>query len=193
MSDLPLPGYAAARIAALAALRRSGPVAADERLCEGVYISWDTEDGAVALEAACGDGALLRLDAQVSQAPRWFALNIDLGPAPLAPGDVLAVALDLGGAGALTRPPFLRSGHDGQRSDTALGEDPATDGPQVRLLDIGQDSPLTLPGAFHTLVLPLPAADFALTLRGARVAVLPAAAGLQAGPVTLGSVGQRPG
>ena len=185
----PIATYTRPRLAALRALTRSDQILSDERLSEGIYPSWDTGEGDLTLQAHSEPGIMLRLTPDIRRAPRWFSLNIDLGPGPMAAGDVLAILAQTSGATQTEQPPFIRSSQGGTQADTPLSEPFLHDGrPKALLFDIGPGDALTWDQAFHTLVIPLSGAEF--IVQDLDITVLRAGTGLRAGPVTLASYGE---
>lgn len=150
---------------------------ADDRLSQGCYISWDTKEGDLTLRLDRPEGGLLRLQADVRRAPRWFGLNLDIGPGVLPVGTVLGLAIRLAGTPQDSLAPFIRTGlTDDDPVDTPL-TDPLRFGPVPAatslLHQIDTNSPLAQDRGFHTLVLPLPKHSFTLDLLGLRLFALP--------------------
>ncbi|TKA84353.1 hypothetical protein [Sulfitobacter sp. 15WGC] len=152
-------------------------------MVDGIYFSWDDENGAVALEVQSPPGQLCHLTGRISGAPEWLALNISLGVLDFAPGDTFGMAANVSGAPCT---PYLRSLHGEMLLDTALQDD-LREGPQPLLRTFDAHDGAIGQGGFHTLVLPLPRQDFTWALHDMAIFMLPAGKGLRSAPLTLSS------
>lgn len=179
----------------LSALRDAsldGAASTDTHLIPNLYVSWDSAEGEVAVTVTSEPGQLCSISAQVAKAPRWFSLNLVMGTARFAPGDVLGLVARTATNTDLHLPIFVRSGHDGSVNDTALPGSLTVEGSGgvasiVHMLTA--DSPLAWGEGFHTLVIGLPAHDFELDLQDLRIFVLPASDTAELQPHTLASFG----
>jgi len=157
-----------------------------------VYLSWDEEEADIALETASGANMLLAVKGSVSGTPRWFSLNVGLGRGELQAGDVLGIVLELETPAALESVPFIRTAwRKGGYADTHLVDTIAVaPGRQVvTLLHTVDADDALCNDVFHTLVLPLPSADFDLSLQDMRLFVIAADRGLRTTPAQMSSVG----
>lgn len=157
-----------------------------------IYVSWDDEDGRVELKAQTDANMLLALEAQVSQEPRWFSLNIGLGQGALKVGDVLGIVFETESARAFYSAPFCRSALEENHGDTYWqdGLDVKGEGRQISTLlhTVEPGDPL-IQEAFHTLVIPLPCQAFSLTLHDMRLFVVEAGRGFRSTSAQAASVG----
>ena len=169
-------------------------------LVDGFYFSWDKEEAQVdlTLERPAGDKqarlagqpAMARFRARVSGKPRWLSLNVSLDTQDFAAGDVLALVGALHCPEAESLPAFLRSDAGGAQGDTPFSEPlrcAGAAGIGVSLHTVQPADKLLAPGAFHTLIVPLPPHDFTLLLGDLRFITLPASAGLRSQPPSLAS------
>lgn len=169
-----------------------GAVEQSVPLIEGIYFSWDSEGGTVALKLEAPPGTLCAMTGRVSGAPDWFSFNIALGQLTLSPGDVLGVIADVTAPSGEACPLYIRSQHDDKFIDMPLSvplQGTLERDTQVILHSIDTLYPMLGLPAFHTLVLPLPRRDFTLTLHDLQIFHLPAAAGIRSAPVTLSGFG----
>lgn len=162
---------------ALRAATLAGPAANNARLAEGVYLSWDEDEGEVALDLSHSAGSLLRIDGTVARRPRWLSLNLDLGSGRLAPGDALALVTDAEADAALSLPLAIRARTGDRLSDTTW-QTPLAVGPGRRVSALFQhlapdDAPADA-APFRTLILNLPKTDFRLAIHDLRLFRVPA-------------------
>lgn len=154
-------------------------VTKNEPLTEGLYLSWDSDEGDVTLKATSPNNGLLTLSAKVGKKPRWFSLNIDLKRATLAAGQILGIALRARASQNISLTLTMRSAwEEGNFGDTQLTETPLAIGTTAEVFTvlyplqpyddaIGDDR-------YHTLILPLPDHDFQLDLLDLRIFIQPA-------------------
>ncbi len=175
-------------IETLAALEAAGKAEVDGRIVPGLHPTWDEEEGAVALSYRAEPGTLLQLEAQVSGAPRWLTLNIDLGPGAFEAGDVIGIVADIAGEAEDMLGMFIRSTTQGGDVDTELAE-PLFVAAQQRVAAalhvVAPQDGVAGSERFHMLGLKLPKRDFRLEIRGLRVFVRPAAEVPEAPAMTL--------
>lgn len=188
----PIETFTAEAIAACRTAEKEISVENNVHLSPEIYINWDEDEGNVALTAHFQANMLLALEAKVTKSPRWFSLNIGLGRGALAPGDVLGLVFEVEIDKPFHRAPFCRSAVDDAYGDTYWQDslNVAGEGKQIVTLlrSIEPGDPLTKDG-FHTLVIPLPPADFSLTLYDMRLFVVDAARGLRVTPMSAASLG----
>lgn len=164
-------------IEALAVLEAAGEAEIDGRIVAGVHPTWDEEEGTVALSYQADPEILLRLEAQVSGAPRWLTLNLDLGPGTFAPGDVIGLVADAEGDGDDALEMFVRSAAQSGHVDTELTEHllVATQRRIATALHVvAPGDGMAETSQFHMLGIKLPKRDFRLDIRSLRVFVRPA-------------------
>ncbi|MBN8293655.1 hypothetical protein JI664_16910 [Rhodobacter sp. NTK016B] len=153
------------------------PVTNNEKIVDGVYLSWDDSQGEVQCHRVLSEGALLDLNVMVSGKPGWMSLNFELGTATFTPGVTLIAALSVQAEGMGTIRPFIRSqGPEGWETtpdwrDTAFDweADMSHDGVKILPCSVKGEAPLAIPEGFHTLVVPLPTETFRLTLKDLRL------------------------
>ncbi len=163
-----------------------------ETLGNGVYFSWDSEEGSVAVSTAREGDQLFNADVQVSGKPRWLNLSLALNIGQFNPGDVLGLILDwqcseIGGDTMIVRSSIVESEFD----DTHW-QQPLAWSPQRQVMTFLHTTEATngLIGneKFHTIIIPLPSRDFQLTLFDMQFFVLPTAHGLRNPPTQLSGV-----
>ena len=145
-------------------------------IVSNLYFSWDTELGAVNLTVRPSrSGGLVAIEAQVSGTPRWFSLNLELGPGAFEPGQTLGLVLS-----ALSREPqdmrgFMRSMPATESGSDTVFADAVHFGPDqvvaVVLHTVERAQAMAMTQGFHTLVLTLPPRSWELELVGVRVFV----------------------
>jgi hypothetical protein len=179
-----------ATIAALRAAAFDTPAENNAHITPDLYLSWDDEKAEIALQSVSDVTTLLALKGDVSGTPRWFSLNIGLGKGEFKAGDVLGIVLELESPAALDSAPFIRTAwRKGGYADTQLADAiSVAEGRQVVTLlhTITAGEPLCNE-VFHTLVLPLPGADFQLSLNDMRLFVIDAERGLRPVPPQMAS------
>lgn len=164
------------------------PATSDEHIVPGCYFNWDSEQGNLTIDMTSKPGELFHLKTKVRQAPRWFSLNLSLGEAAFAPGDVLGIVVEGRSTNALELIPFIRSAAGGELTDTLFEEHiKISAGHMVctALHTVLPENGVASLKGYHTLVFRLPGQDFELTLEDLRFFVIPAARGLTTRPVTL--------
>ncbi|MEO1706020.1 MAG: hypothetical protein AAFR50_11890, partial [Pseudomonadota bacterium] len=143
---------------------------------EGIYMSWDTEEGDLSVTTAYPGDALLSLTAEVRSAPQWFTLNLVLGEAELEAGDTVGLVLDSHASPASNLDIFIRSSEGEAFEDTPLdrpAEMRARRSTGSMVHEVQPYSAMAGSGKFHTLIIPLPSHDVSLTLFDLRLFVLP--------------------
>ena len=153
------------------------PVANNEKIVDGVYLSWDDSQAAVQCHWVQSEGALLDLTVMVSGKPGWMSLNFELGTATFTPGATLIAALSVRTEGMGTIRPFIRTqGPEGWETtpdwrDTAFDweADMSYEGVKILPCEVNSEAPLAIPEGFHTLIVPLPTETFRLTLKDLRL------------------------
>jgi len=162
----------------------------DVHLVDGIYLSWDEEEGDVQVSLPPSGDDLLHIKARVGGRPRWLCLNIALGENTFDPGSVFGVVAGLQGCEGETLPMFIRTSREDETVDTHLVEKLAgSDKESVRVAMhqlMASDGLVGEPG-FHTLVVELPAHDFDLIVHDMRLFVLQSGKTPGAMPATLGS------
>ena len=161
-------------------------------LAPDIYLNWDDEEGVVAAQVKSEPNTLLSLQATVTTAPRWFSLNIGLGEGALKAGDVLGLVIELETAEPLNTAPFIRTAwRKGGFADTRPSDKISVEAGHhvVTLLHTVTSEDPVLTALFHTLVVPLPRADFNLSLHDLRLFVIGAERGLRTVPLDMASIG----
>lgn len=161
-------------------------------LVRDVYVSWDDDGTGIAVDVASDANMLLAIKGTVPATPRWFSLNIGMGRGALKAGDVLAIVLDFETSTAFESAPFIRTAWPkGGYADTHLTDEISVGAGRqiVTLLQTIDADDALCNDVFHTLVLPLPAADFELMLQDVRLVVIDAARGLRTVPMQMSSIG----
>jgi hypothetical protein len=168
--------FAANTLATLRAAEFSRLVESDEHIVPELYFNWDTEEGEVQVDVVSTPGELIQITAQIHRIPRWFSLNISLGPDKFAPDDVIGMAVDLQADQDISLSPFIRTSESKELFDTDLDEPlHATTVRQVTTLlhTVASGGGLGWVSGYHTAVLRLPLHNFQLRLSDLRFFALP--------------------
>ena len=164
-------------ISALRAKALDGPALNNEELSQQIYLSWDSASGSVSATAHSEGGYLLNLKGEVAGSPEWFSLNIGLGQGQFQPGEILGILFELKCSNPLLVVPFIRTSMgEGEYSDTYLPDDFTVYGTReiITLLHTIIPADALCNEGFHTLVLPLPSANFDLQIYDMRLFVIEA-------------------
>lgn len=158
----------------------------DTPIVKGFYFSWDSDQADITLSLSRDSDDLLHVDATVSGEPRWFTLNLAMGPGGFSGGATLGLIAELSKTKGIAFPMFVRSLRDEQTEDTFLRESliQSDDRSVATVFNTlsDQDFMTGSPG-HHTLVLRLPPQSFSLTLHDLRVILVPAWRKLQIEPI----------
>ncbi|WP_218128998.1 hypothetical protein [Ruegeria marina] len=162
----------------------------DAPLVDGIYLSWDQEEGDVQVSLPPSGDDLLHISARVGGQPRWLCLNIALGETAFEPGAVFGVVAGLQGCAGETLRMFVRTSREGETTDTPLSEEIAGSREatvQVTMHRLTASEGLVGAPGFHTLVVDLPFHDFDLVLHDMHLFVLQSGKALGVMPTTLGN------
>lgn len=171
MTDL-LDSFTRGPVAQMRDATLSGRAENEVALGPDVYLSWDPEAGAVAVDYSSAPGEIVTLAARVTGQPRWLTLNLALGTGAFGVGDTLGLVIAGRIDGGQDLPVLLRSRAGDGHEDThwpeplRLGRETGVATGLCTLAMIG-----TLGGrdGYHTLIIQLPRADFSLHLQDLRL------------------------
>jgi hypothetical protein len=187
MNDM-LDIHAMTALRTLRAATLSGSAGNGAPIVPGLSLGWDTQDGQVAIDYETSEGVALSLTVKVSGTPRWLSMNLDLAHGRIEPGDVLGLVVEGCAEGGAKIGPRLRTWVEGERIDCDWDDAialHAENDVRVALRSFEAVDGITGKDGYHSLILRLPKADKAITIRSIGLFLVPGSRDLPRASQTL--------